>query len=90
MELVERHVPLQELTAAWRSVTRQGYLALVHGEAGIGKTSLVAHFAEHFATYRDDELSPQHPLRRLLSDLATSTAARHNQRKSLWLDQPPA
>jgi DNA-binding CsgD family transcriptional regulator len=177
MELVERHVPLQELKAAWHSATSQGCLALIHGEAGIGKTSLVAHFVAHFAeqlrqrkeeparllwgacddlftprplgplhdmagqlsgtlsrllqekadrsllfaaclsefqsqptiaviedihwadeatldllkylgrrihftqtllivTYRDDELSPQHPLRRLLGDLATSTAVR--------------
>jgi predicted ATPase len=177
MELVERHVPLQELTAAWHSASEQGCLALIHGEAGIGKTSLVAHFAEHFVeqfgqgqtepvrqlwgacddlftprplgplhdiaaqtsgtlsrllqeeidrsllfaaclselqsqptmaviedihwadeatldllkylgrriqltrsllilTYRDDELTPQHPLRRLLGDLATSSAVR--------------
>jgi predicted ATPase len=28
-------------------------------------------------TYRDDELNSQHPLRRVLGDLATSSAARH-------------
>lgn len=45
VELLEREAELQELAAAWRdAITGQGRIALVSGEAGIGKTSLVGRF----------------------------------------------
>ncbi len=45
MELIERNQQLQKLTDAWGQVKAgRGRLALVSGEAGIGKTSLVERF----------------------------------------------
>jgi len=44
MELVDRDVPLQALTAAWQSAAGEGCFTLLYGEAGIGKTALVEHF----------------------------------------------
>lgn len=45
MELVNRDISLQELNAAWRDATTEGCFILIYGEAGIGKTALVEHFA---------------------------------------------
>ncbi len=45
MELIERDQQLQKLTSAWGQVKAgKGRIALVSGEAGIGKTSLVERF----------------------------------------------
>ena len=45
MELIERDQQLQKLTNAWRQAKAgKGRIALVSGEAGIGKTSLVERF----------------------------------------------
>src|SRR3989304_4977607 len=45
MELLEREADLQELARAWRDAAAgEGRVALVSGEAGIGKTSLVERF----------------------------------------------
>jgi predicted ATPase len=45
MELLEREADLQELARAWRDVAAgEGRVALVSGEAGIGKTTLVERF----------------------------------------------
>jgi hypothetical protein len=45
MELIERDQQLQKLTEAWRQVKAgKGRIALVSGETGIGKTSLVERF----------------------------------------------
>ena len=45
MELIEREFALQQLTAALEEAAAgEGRLALVSGEAGIGKTTLVEHF----------------------------------------------
>ncbi len=180
MELLERDAPLQELQEAWdNAAAGNGRFALISGQAGIGKTSLVEHFTQrleknqrvlwgtcdalftprplgplhdiagqvkgefgtlfqakinrpvlfsaclnefqtpptivvvediHWAdeatldllkflgrriqrtatlmivTYRDDELSQQHPLRLLLGDLATSTAAQRISLNPLSLE----
>jgi predicted ATPase len=49
MELLERDAQLQTLsTALTRTKTGQGCIALVYGEAGIGKTSLVEHFIHEY------------------------------------------
>jgi len=46
MELLERDSPLRDLQAALReAVAGAGRVALVSGEAGIGKTALIDHFA---------------------------------------------
>ena len=46
MELVEREQQLQSLAGAWQQVVAgRGRIALVSGEAGIGKTSLIERFA---------------------------------------------
>ena len=46
MDLLERDACLRELDAALTdAVGGQGSVALVSGEAGIGKTALVRHFA---------------------------------------------
>jgi DNA-binding CsgD family transcriptional regulator len=54
MELLERETSLQELATAWREAAAgEGRVALVSGEAGIGKTSLVERFTrEHRASGR--------------------------------------
>ncbi|PKO14564.1 MAG: LuxR family transcriptional regulator [Chloroflexi bacterium HGW-Chloroflexi-10] len=45
MDLVEREQQLKKLSNAWKQVkTGVGCIALVSGEAGIGKTSLIGHF----------------------------------------------
>ena len=45
-KLLERDIPLRELDAALKEATAgEGRVALVSGEAGIGKTSLVEQFA---------------------------------------------
>ena len=46
MQLLEREAGLQELAGAWQDAAAgEGRVALVSGEAGSGKTSLVEHFA---------------------------------------------
>ncbi|HFQ93545.1 MAG TPA: ATP-binding protein, partial [Anaerolineae bacterium] len=48
MELFERDAPLRELeTALQEAVGGNGRIVLISGEAGIGKTSLVEHFAQN-------------------------------------------
>ena len=67
MELIEREQQLKKLTDAWGQVkTGKGCIALVSGEAGIGKTSLIERFvAEQGKSVRvlwgacDDMFSPQ-------------------------------
>ena len=44
MELLERDLQLKALRSALSEAGKEGRVALVYGEAGIGKTSLVAHF----------------------------------------------
>jgi DNA-binding CsgD family transcriptional regulator/tetratricopeptide (TPR) repeat protein len=45
IELIEREQQLGELTETWRQVSRgNGRIALLNGEAGIGKTALVERF----------------------------------------------
>jgi ATP/maltotriose-dependent transcriptional regulator MalT len=46
MTLLERDVPLTVLSRAWQqALTGQGQVVLIGGEAGLGKTTLVEHFA---------------------------------------------
>jgi DNA-binding CsgD family transcriptional regulator/tetratricopeptide (TPR) repeat protein len=47
--LLEREAPLAQLTASARRVERGGHgeVVLLRGEAGVGKTALVARFADH-------------------------------------------
>jgi len=54
MELLERDIPLRELDAALKdAVGGEGRVALVSGEAGIGKTSLVERFTHiHYGSTR--------------------------------------
>lgn len=67
MELLERETFLSMLQAAWaQAVAGNGRIALVYGEAGIGKTSLVTRFvAEHSQNARllwgacDDLFTPR-------------------------------
>jgi DNA-binding CsgD family transcriptional regulator/tetratricopeptide (TPR) repeat protein len=76
VELLERHTQLAELAAAFRDAAAgQGSIALVTGEAGVGKTALVREFVEReAATARilwglcDDLLIPRPlgPLRDML------------------------
>jgi predicted ATPase len=48
MALIERDIPLQKLDAALQDATAgEGRIALVCGEAGIGKTSLVEQFTQN-------------------------------------------
>jgi predicted ATPase len=49
MDLLERSVPLHELGALLAASSAGGRVALVAGEAGIGKTALVWRFAERHA-----------------------------------------
>ena len=51
MELLEREVPLARLTEIFSAVRAgsRGACVLVHGEAGIGKTSLVQSFVRSLA-----------------------------------------
>jgi len=73
MELIEREQQLKKLADAWNQVRAgKGRIALVSGEAGIGKTSLIQRFAsEQSRSARvlwgacDDLFSPQ-PLRPFL------------------------
>ena len=45
MELIEREQQLRKLADAWNQVrVGKGCIALVSGEAGIGKTSLIERF----------------------------------------------
>src|SRR5262245_29128783 len=46
MALVEREQQLEDLDAALAASATAGYIVLVAGEAGIGKTALVRAFAE--------------------------------------------
>jgi DNA-binding CsgD family transcriptional regulator len=70
MDLLERDVALRELDAALADTTqgRGGRIVLVSGEAGIGKSALVQHFArQHTGTQRVlsgacDALSTPRPL----------------------------
>src|SRR5262245_27049080 len=51
MELLERASQLQALDSALtQTKAGQGCIALVYGEAGIGKTSLVEHFINSYKT----------------------------------------
>ncbi|HET9911190.1 MAG TPA: AAA family ATPase, partial [Anaerolineales bacterium] len=67
MELIEREQQLKKLTDAWNQVRAgKGCIALVSGEAGIGKTSLIEYFVagqrEATRVLRgacDDMFSPQ-------------------------------
>ena len=67
MALLERSGPRAELDAAVEALGRgRGRLVLVHGEAGIGKTSLVREFVDRHASGRrllrggcDDLLAPR-------------------------------
>jgi DNA-binding CsgD family transcriptional regulator len=54
MQLLERETQIQSLDGALREVEKgAGSIALVYGEAGIGKTSLVEHFLQqHADSYR--------------------------------------
>src|SRR4051794_22893586 len=69
-ELHERSEELGALRAMLAAVTRdrRGRIALVHGEAGIGKTSLVRRFCDDIASSTDvlwgrcDELFTPRPL----------------------------
>ena len=78
MRLYEREGPLAALTEAWTEAgTGRGLLALVGGEAGAGKTSLVRAFAQERAAGRRvlvggcDSLSTPRPLGPL-RDMAAS------------------
>jgi DNA-binding CsgD family transcriptional regulator/tetratricopeptide (TPR) repeat protein len=78
MRLYEREAALSTLSEAWAEVgTGRGLLALVDGEAGAGKTSLVRAFVERHAAGRRvflggcDSLSTPRPLGPL-RDMATS------------------
>lgn len=51
MDLIERDVPLRELSSAWRTAAGAGCVALVSGEAGIGKTALVQEFLDDRETH---------------------------------------
>jgi predicted ATPase len=45
MDLIEREPQLEKLSDAWRqAIAGNGRVALISGEAGIGKTSLVERF----------------------------------------------
>src|SRR5512140_3706052 len=67
MELIEREQQLQKLAETWNQVKAgKGCIALISGEAGIGKTSLIERFvAEQRRSARvlwgacDDMFSPQ-------------------------------
>jgi DNA-binding CsgD family transcriptional regulator/tetratricopeptide (TPR) repeat protein len=78
MELVERQAALQTLRTLLGACTQRGHVALVAGEAGIGKTSLVRALAEgHDPVWWGacDALETPHPLAPLL-DIAREQQVR--------------
>ncbi len=78
MELVERQIELDTLRLALKATSEHGRVALVAGEAGIGKTSLLRSLAAtHDAVWWGacDALQTPHPLAPLL-DIARDTHAR--------------
>jgi ATP/maltotriose-dependent transcriptional regulator MalT len=78
MELVERESALQTLRRLLEAASARGRVALVAGEAGIGKTSLVRTLASTHDTVwwgACDALQTPHPLAPLL-DIARDTKAR--------------
>jgi DNA-binding CsgD family transcriptional regulator/tetratricopeptide (TPR) repeat protein len=78
MELVEREADLHQLRLALTAAAERGQVALVAGEAGIGKTSLLRTLAAtHGAVWWGacDALQTPHPLAPLL-DIARETGAR--------------
>jgi DNA-binding CsgD family transcriptional regulator len=89
MKLVERELALQTLQQRLTEAGVRGQLALVTGEAGIGKTSvlraLATMHAGHGAVWWGacDALQTPHPLAPLL-DIARETDARFAR----WLDGP--
>jgi len=52
MELLERAQNLADLTEWFRATEGGGCIALLDGEAGVGKTSLLQHFARRLSKAR--------------------------------------
>ncbi len=83
MAFYERERPLAALADAWNEVQHgQGLLALVSGEAGIGKTTLIREFVRTHASGKRvllgscDSLSTPRPLGPLLDILASTPELR--------------